>query len=349
MGSSCYCVVSGLALPKDSFLVGHPCEVVEIDGERHPQTPYKIAIKEGFRKTDRVLSLHWATADIEDARRSGRRAFGGITELKHVKARTKTNMSGVNLSSAAVTVTQERQLGSREYVSMFAEPTAAIDLFGARRRDGGAATIVGITPRMNFDTFASSFATVFIIWTLTDWSDVMQYLLSEMFMQAMLYFLLMILVGNFFLENLLTGAVIVEFRDREHVRRIIEIRTAENKIKDEMNMLGAEAVQKKLLMTKAEVRTQNQKEFAERKKMLQEEEAMRLKYEKLTLLAALQRRTGEKAVEDISLLSIMKQQMSAKCARARRKINRRGIIVVCAVRVSACSECRERVKEPKRV
>ncbi len=56
LGGSCYCVVSGLALPKDSFLVGHPCEVVEIDGERHPQTPYKIAIKEGFTKTDRGLS-----------------------------------------------------------------------------------------------------------------------------------------------------------------------------------------------------------------------------------------------------------------------------------------------------
>ncbi len=188
-------------------------------------------------------------------------------------------------------MTPEHQVGSREYLTMFAEPTAAIDLFGARRSDRGAATIVAITPRMNFDTFASSFATVFIIWTLTDWSDVMQYLLSEMFMQAMLYFLLMILVGNFFPEN-------------------------------------AEAVQKKLLMTKAEVRTQNQKEFAERKKMLQEEEAMRLKYEKLTLLAALQRRTGEKAAEDISLLSIMKQQMSAKYARARRKINRRGIMIV---------------------
>jgi hypothetical protein len=216
---------------------------------------------------------------------------------------------------------------------MFAEPTAAIDLFGARRTDRGAATIVAITPRMNFDTFASSSATVFIIWTLTDWSDVMQYLLSEMFMQAMLYFLLMMLVGNFFPENLLTEAVIVEFRDREHVRRIIEIRTAENIIKDEMNMLGAEAVQKKLLMTKAEVRTQDQKEFAERKKMLQEEEEMRLKYEKLTLLAALQRRTGEKAAEDISLLSIMKQQMSAKYARARRKINRRGIMIVVGMSV----------------
>jgi hypothetical protein len=86
-------------------------------------------------------------------------------------------------------------------------------------------------------------------------------------------------------------------------------------------------------MTKAEVRTQDQKEFAERKKMLQEEEEMRLKYEKLTLLAALQRRTGEKAAEDISLLSIMKQQMSAKYARARRKINRRGIMIVVGMSV----------------
>ena len=49
---------------------------------------------------------------------------------------------------------------------------------GAREGSGiSGVEIIGVAPRLNFDTFFSAFTSVFIIWTLTDWSFVMQPLL----------------------------------------------------------------------------------------------------------------------------------------------------------------------------
>ena len=67
-GCDCYCLVPGLELPAGSFLIGHPCEVIEIDSANRPWSPYRVAIKEGFRKTDVVLATYWASADIEAAK-----------------------------------------------------------------------------------------------------------------------------------------------------------------------------------------------------------------------------------------------------------------------------------------
>ena len=54
-GCDCYCRVPGLELPPGSHLVGHPCEVIEIDTITRPWAPYRVAIKEG--KHDRLISL----------------------------------------------------------------------------------------------------------------------------------------------------------------------------------------------------------------------------------------------------------------------------------------------------
>ena len=63
-GCDRYCLVPQLQLPENSYLIGHPCVVMEISLNDLDRTPYKVAIKEGFRKTDLVLNTFWASADL---------------------------------------------------------------------------------------------------------------------------------------------------------------------------------------------------------------------------------------------------------------------------------------------
>ena len=63
-GCDCYCLVPHLQLPKSSYLIGHPCVLMEISLNDLDRTPYKVEIKEGFRKTDLVLDTFWASADL---------------------------------------------------------------------------------------------------------------------------------------------------------------------------------------------------------------------------------------------------------------------------------------------
>ena len=228
--------------------------------------------------------------------------------------------------------------------------------------------IIGVTPRLNFDTFFSSFTTVFIIWTLTDWSFIMQVrtsaresrhtyahthahtrtlthiiwtltdwsftmqpLLVELSATAVVYFALMILVGNFFLQNLLAAAVIVEFRDRAHVRRIIELRDAGMRVKDRFLALSGKpkTLGEEHLMSKEELRRQNLKEFAEREKMRKELEEQKEQQKVEARLAALER-IG-KGREDLEaemehrgpkppILERVRAWMAGKCERAGNKI-----------------------------
>ena len=97
---------------------------------------------------------------------------------------------------------------------------------------------------------------------------IMQPLLKELSATAVVYFALMILAGNFFLQNLLAAAVIVEFRDRAHVRRIIELRDAGMRVKDRFLALSGNPKQLSAehMMSKEDLRRQNLKEHAEREK-----------------------------------------------------------------------------------
>ena len=103
----------------------------------------------------------------------------------------------------------------------------------------------------------------------------MQPLLTQMRVTAILYFLGIILVGNFLLENFLASAVIVEFRDRAHVRRIIEIRDSNQRVKEKLLALSGMTQPRRVILSKDQFRSQNLKEFAERQKMLREQEEIR--------------------------------------------------------------------------
>ena len=78
------------------------------------------------------------------------------------------------------------------------------------------AEIIGVVPRLNFDSFYTSFSTVFIIWTLTDWSFIMQPLVQHMSVTAIIYFAFAILIGNFFLQVCMCACM--RERERERAR-----------------------------------------------------------------------------------------------------------------------------------
>jgi len=305
-GCDCYCFVPHLQLPQGSYLIGHPCVVTEISLDELDATPYRVAIKEGFRKTDVVLDVGWASADLLPAEfaqeagstlpkaiveqyMGGRRSWGDDRTTDHFHPLdTGAGKVGEGVTGGG------RRVGEKDGARVF-NPTERIvrgyqaqhaqryhqkaDRRGdevAGRNQTSHVQIVGVVPRLNFDTFFSSFSTVFITWTLTDWSSIMQPLLSQLRFTAIVYFLGMILVGNFLLQNFLAAAVIVEFRDRAHVRRIIEIRDANARVQNKMLALsGMEQIQTRgPLPTKEELRAQNLKEFAERQKMMREQEEL---------------------------------------------------------------------------
>ena len=278
-GADCYCRVPGLDLPPASPLIGHPCELRLIDPVQRPWSPYYVALKEGFRKTDPVLASFWATAPV-----------GGEEEV----------VETASLPSLAINPYLEAQVGWDERSRQLpqgrrqlpqgagsgeGEVDAGVDAadavwIGNRqiKVDSARVEIIAVTPRLNFDSFFSAFTTVFIIWTLTDWSFVMQPLLEAYSLGAVIYFALVIFAGIFFLQNLLAAAVIVEFRDRAHVRHIIELRDAETRAKAKflaLSGLDVADIQREAArstLTKDESRRQNMKEHTERQKMAREAE-----------------------------------------------------------------------------
>ena len=195
--------------------------------------------------------------------------------------------------------------------------------------------IVGVVPRLNFDTFFSSFATVFITWTLTDWSSIMQLLLTQMRVTAILYFLGIILVGNFLLENFLASAVIVEFRDRAHVRRIIEIRDSNQRVKEKLLALSGMTQPRRVILSKDQFRSQNLKEFAERQKMLREQEEIRNAEDtgrsRKEVMSRKEGKEDEDKEDHKSFFERVYIRVQSNCRSAEKKINARATDTTCLV------------------
>jgi len=357
-GCDCYCLVPHLQLPKSSYLIGHPCVLMEISLNDLDRTPYKVAIKEGFRKTDLVLNTFWASADLLPAelmQQTGstlpkailERYMGGGRRFGDAGTKNKNH----SMETGAVKVKEKLLRGSREISEDDGFPslnqTGRImrgkQVLGLRRGDDVATSeeasqyvlIVGVVPRLNFDTFFSSFATVFITWTLTDWSNIMQPLLTEMRATAILYFLGMILVGNFLLENFLSSAVIVEFRDRAHVRRIIEIRDSNQRVKEKLLALSGMEQPRCVFLSKDQLRSQNLREFAERQKMLREQEELRNAEDAGRTRREVRSRKGgtedEEKEENKPFFERAYIWVQNNCRSAEKKINARATDSTCLV------------------
>ena len=274
-GADCYCRVPGLDLPPASPLIGHPCELRLIDPVQRPWSPYYVALKEGFRKTDPVLASFWASAPVD-----GEEVEEGTASLPSLAIGTYLEAQ-VGWGERSYGRRQLPQGAGSEEGEVDAGVDAADAVWIGNRQvvvDSARVEIIAVTPRLNFDSFFSAFTTVFIIWTLTDWSFVMQPLLEAYSLGAVIYFALVIFAGIFFLQNLLAAAVIVEFRDRAHVRHIIELRDAETRAKAKflaLSGLDVAEIQREAArstLTKDESRRQNMKEHTERQKMAREAE-----------------------------------------------------------------------------
>ena len=75
------------------------------------------------------------------------------------------------------------------------------------------ATIVGLVPRGNFDSFYDALISVFQVFTTSDLGDVLYPSIRGTGMYASLYFVAQILLGNLLLFNLFTGIIITGFSE----------------------------------------------------------------------------------------------------------------------------------------
>jgi len=75
--------------------------------------------------------------------------------------------------------------------------------------------IVGVIPRSNFDSLLTAFVTVFQILTQEDWNEVMYATQLQNGLASSLYFVTLIVVGNYMLFNLFVAIIIQGFADNK--------------------------------------------------------------------------------------------------------------------------------------
>ncbi|EGR31607.1 hypothetical protein IMG5_106200 [Ichthyophthirius multifiliis] len=81
---------------------------------------------------------------------------------------------------------------------------------------------------VNFDTFGWSFLTVFQIVTMEGWSDILNGVQKTFSAWAIIYFLLVIFIGSFFLTNLTLAIITVKYNQ--------ESKKVENKLEDQQDI-----------------------------------------------------------------------------------------------------------------
>jgi Ion transport protein len=98
----------------------------------------------------------------------------------------------------------------------------------------------GIT---NFDTFGWSFLIVYQICTLEGWSDIMRAIMRTFQSIMAIYFIVIVLIGAFFLLNLLIAIIKVKFTEQQN-NKDLPINNDEDREEagvyrlDELRMIG---------------------------------------------------------------------------------------------------------------
>jgi len=71
----------------------------------------------------------------------------------------------------------------------------------------------------SFDNFAEAFLMVFQVTTMEGWTLIMVQIQRVFTDLAILYFILLVFVGNFFLLNLLLAVIIVKFTEAQNEQK----------------------------------------------------------------------------------------------------------------------------------
>ena len=106
------------------------------------------------------------------------------------------------------------------FLFLFTYSLLGMELFAQRvkfNEDGLVDIINGESPRENFDDLPHAFTTIFIVLTGEDWNAVMYSHIRASGMIASVFFISLVIFGNFILLNLFLAILLKNFEEPEEV------------------------------------------------------------------------------------------------------------------------------------